>query len=53
MLTMKLDYNTTFFQTVGLQNPFLISMITTIVNVWSTPISFYTIEKFGRRYVTD
>lgn len=43
------DYNTTFFQTVGLQNPFLISMITTIVNVCSTPISFYTIEKFGRR----
>ncbi|KAM0700909.1 hypothetical protein Q7P35_012631 [Cladosporium inversicolor] len=42
-------YNTTFFQTVGLQNPFLISMITTVVNVCSTPISFYTIEKFGRR----
>lgn len=24
-------------------------MITTIVNVLSTPVSFYTIEKFGRR----
>lgn len=24
-------------------------MITTIVNVVSTPISFYTVEKFGRR----
>lgn len=24
-------------------------MITTIVNVLSTPISFYTMEKFGRR----
>jgi MFS transporter, SP family, sugar:H+ symporter len=24
-------------------------MITTIVNVVSTPISFYTIEKYGRR----
>ncbi|KAF2723634.1 general substrate transporter [Polychaeton citri CBS 116435] len=42
-------YNTTFFQGVGLKNPFLISMITTIVNVCSTPISFYTIERFGRR----
>jgi SP family sugar:H+ symporter-like MFS transporter len=48
-LTAKSDYNTTFFQTVGLQNPFLISMITTAVNVCSTPISFYTIEKLGRR----
>ncbi|KAI7281007.1 general substrate transporter [Hortaea werneckii] len=42
-------YNTTFFQQVGLKGPFLISMITTIVNVVSTPISFYTIERFGRR----
>ena len=32
-----------------MQNAFLISMVTTIVNVVSTPISFYTIEKFGRR----
>ncbi|KAK3114388.1 hypothetical protein LTR53_007355 [Teratosphaeriaceae sp. CCFEE 6253] len=42
-------YNTTFFQQVGLRGPFLISMITTIVNVVSTPVSFYTIERFGRR----
>lgn len=42
-------YNTTFFIQVGLYNPFLISMITTVVNVASTPISFYTVEKFGRR----
>ncbi|KAF2772924.1 monosaccharide transporter [Teratosphaeria nubilosa] len=43
-------YNTTFFQRIGLgDNPFLISLITTIVNMASTPISFYTIEKFGRR----
>lgn len=34
---------------VGLYNPFLISMVTTVVNVASTPVSFYTIEKFGRR----
>ena len=33
----------------AIDDPFLISMIFTIVNVCSTPISFYTIEKFGRR----
>lgn len=32
-----------------MSNPFLISLITTIVNVCGTPISFYTIERFGRR----
>ncbi|QIW94547.1 hypothetical protein AMS68_000065 [Peltaster fructicola] len=42
-------YNTTFFQQVGLQNPFLISLVTTIVNVCSTPFAFFTIERFGRR----
>jgi len=42
-------YGTSFFQQVGLTNPFLISMITTAVNVASTPISFWTIEKLGRR----
>jgi MFS transporter, SP family, sugar:H+ symporter len=42
-------YNTTFFMTVGFKNAFLISMITTVVNVCSTPVSFYTIEKYGRR----
>ncbi|KAI1136990.1 general substrate transporter [Hypoxylon sp. FL0543] len=39
-----------FFKQLGtISNPFLISLITTLVNVLSTPISFYTIEKFGRR----
>ncbi|KAK2808738.1 hypothetical protein FQN50_004410 [Emmonsiellopsis sp. PD_5] len=33
----------------GLDNPFLISIITNVVNVAATPISFYTIERFGRR----
>ena len=33
----------------GVSNPFLLSMITTIVNVLSTPFSFYAIEKIGRR----
>ncbi|PYH89052.1 high affinity monosaccharide transporter [Aspergillus ellipticus CBS 707.79] len=43
-------FGTTFFQSLGtISNPFLISMITTIVNVCSTPVSFYTIERFGRR----
>ncbi|KAI0012945.1 general substrate transporter [Xylariaceae sp. FL0662B] len=39
-----------FFKQLGtISNPFLISLITTLVNVCSTPISFYAIEKFGRR----
>lgn len=42
-------FSTSFFQSVGIQNSFLISMITDIVNVFSTPLSFYAIEKFGRR----
>ncbi|KAI0134248.1 general substrate transporter [Xylariales sp. AK1849] len=43
-------FGTTFFQDLGtIQNAFLISLVTTLVNVCSTPISFYTIEKFGRR----
>jgi SP family sugar:H+ symporter-like MFS transporter len=41
---------TTFFQDLNtISNPFLISLITTLVNVCSTPLSFWTIEKFGRR----
>ncbi|KAI1341985.1 putative transporter [Xylariaceae sp. FL0016] len=43
-------FGTTFFQDLGtIENAFLISLITTLVNVCSTPISFWTIEKFGRR----
>jgi SP family sugar:H+ symporter-like MFS transporter len=43
-------FGTTFFNNLGtIKNPFLISLITTLVNVCSTPISFWTIEKFGRR----
>ncbi|KAE9975136.1 hypothetical protein BLS_002741 [Venturia inaequalis] len=43
-------FGTTFFQTLGtIKNPFLIGLITTLVNVCSTPLSFYAIEKFGRR----
>ncbi len=32
-----------------INNPFLISLITTLVNVCSTPVSFWTVERFGRR----
>ncbi|KAK7749411.1 hypothetical protein SLS62_008155 [Diatrype stigma] len=43
-------FGTTFFQQLGtVDNPFIISLVTTLVNVLSTPISFYTIERFGRR----
>ncbi|KAH3668420.1 hypothetical protein OGAPHI_002174 [Ogataea philodendri] len=43
-------FGTTFFQELGtISNEFLISMITTIVNVFSTPVSFVTMEKVGRR----
>jgi SP family sugar:H+ symporter-like MFS transporter len=42
-------YGTTFFQNSGIKNPFIISIATAVVNVCTTPISWYTIEKFGRR----
>ncbi|KZW00719.1 sugar transporter family protein [Exidia glandulosa HHB12029] len=45
-------FGTSFFQTLGtIDNPFLISLITTLVNVLSTPLSFYIIERFGRRRI--
>ncbi|KAJ8121102.1 hypothetical protein ONZ43_g2364 [Nemania bipapillata] len=41
-----------FFKQLGtIPNVFLISLITTLVNVLSTPISFVTIEKLGRRAI--
>ncbi|EEH09472.1 MSTA protein [Histoplasma capsulatum G186AR] len=54
MLSMNLNRNadtSSQLQTTqsGLQNPFLISIITNVVNVASTPASFYIIERFGRR----
>ncbi|WEW56247.1 hypothetical protein PRK78_001686 [Emydomyces testavorans] len=43
-------FGTTFFQSLGtISNPFLIGLITTLVNVCSTPISFWAIERIGRR----
>lgn len=41
-----------FFKSLGtISNAFLIQLITTLVNVCSTPVSFYLIEKFGRRQI--
>jgi len=43
-------YSTVFLQSLGtIKNPFLMSLIFTLVNVCSTPISFYMVERFGRR----
>lgn len=43
-------FGTTFFQQLGtIDDPFLTQLITTLVNVCSTPISFYTMERLGRR----
>ncbi|KAI0011182.1 general substrate transporter [Xylariaceae sp. FL0662B] len=43
-------FGTTFFKQLGtIQDPFMMSLVTTLVNVCSTPISLYTIEKIGRR----
>ncbi|KAI1152538.1 general substrate transporter [Nemania diffusa] len=42
-------FGTTLVYLGAIQDPFLISLITTFVNVFSTPISFWTIEKIGRR----
>lgn len=39
-----------FFKQLGtISNVFLISLITTLVNVLSTPVSFWLIERLGRR----
>jgi MFS family permease len=45
-------YSTPFLQSTGaIKNTFLISLIFTLVNVCSTPISFWTVERFGRRTI--
>ncbi|KAI8939367.1 hypothetical protein NX059_003152 [Plenodomus lindquistii] len=39
-----------FFTQLGsISNPFLIGLVTTLVNVLSTPASFFMVEKIGRR----
>jgi sugar porter (SP) family MFS transporter len=43
-------YSTPFLQSTGaISNTFLISLVFTLVNVSSTNLSFYGMEKFGRR----
>ncbi|KAI5777844.1 general substrate transporter [Geopyxis carbonaria] len=42
-------YGTTFFQTTGVSDPFLISLITNLVNVITTPLAFWGMERLGRR----
>jgi sugar porter (SP) family MFS transporter len=45
-------YSTPFLQSTGaIDNPFIISLIFTLVNVCSTPLSFWTVERFGRRTI--
>ena len=45
-------FGTTFFKELQtIKNPFLISLVTTLVNVCSTPLSFWIIERFGRRTI--
>ncbi|KAG6026786.1 hypothetical protein E4U41_001170 [Claviceps citrina] len=45
-------YSTPFLKSTGaISNTFLISLIFTLVNVCSTPISFWTVERFGRRTI--
>ncbi|KIH93886.1 hypothetical protein SPBR_05785 [Sporothrix brasiliensis 5110] len=43
-------YSTPFLKSTGaISNTFLISLIFNLINVVSTPLSFFTIERFGRR----
>ncbi|BFZ53148.1 hypothetical protein PYCC9005_000171 [Savitreella phatthalungensis] len=43
-------YSTPFLKSTGvISNPFLISLVFTAVNVGSTPLSFWIVERFGRR----
>ncbi|EXF83726.1 hypothetical protein CFIO01_01453 [Colletotrichum fioriniae PJ7] len=45
-------YSTPFLQSTGaISNTFLISLVFTLVNVCSTPLSFWTVERFGRRTI--
>ncbi|KAH6719326.1 general substrate transporter [Leptodontidium sp. 2 PMI_412] len=43
-------YGVVFFKSLGtIKNPFLISLVTTLVNVLSTPAAFWLVERVGRR----
>ncbi|KAJ5591956.1 Major facilitator-type transporter ecdD [Penicillium hispanicum] len=42
-------YGTTFFQNSGIENSFVVTLITNIINVVSTFPGLYMVEKWGRR----
>ena len=42
-------YGTTFFKNSGISNPFLITTVINIINVFMTPPGMWGIERFGRR----
>lgn len=42
-------YGTSYFSTSGISNPFIVSVITDVVNVCSTVPGLYLVEKWGRR----
>ncbi|GAA6012729.1 hypothetical protein JCM10207_005340 [Rhodosporidiobolus poonsookiae] len=42
-------YGTTFFQNSGINNPFLITIATNVVNVGATVPGLWAIDRFGRR----
>ena len=45
-------YSTPFLKSTGaIKDPFIISLVFTLVNVLSTPLSFWTVERFGRRTI--
>lgn len=45
-------YSTPFLKSTGaIEDTFLMSLIFTLVNVFSTPLSFWTVERFGRRTI--
>lgn len=44
-------YGTSYFKSAGFSNPFIITMITSAVNVASTFPGLYLVEKWGRRWL--
>ena len=45
-------FGNVFFTSLGtIHNPFLISLATSLVNMGTTPISFYLVERLGRRTI--
>ncbi|KYK56294.1 hypothetical protein DCS_08264 [Drechmeria coniospora] len=45
-------YSSFFFMSTGaISNGFIISLIFTLINICSTPLSFWTVERFGRRTI--